>query len=251
MAGHSKWANIQHRKGAQDKKRAVLFSRLSKEITIASKMGGPDIDGNPRLRLAVKNARAESMPKDNIKRAIDKGQGAGGADYEDVRYEGFGPGGVGVIVEASTDNRNRAASEIRTAFAKNGGNLGETGSVSFGFDNVGEIVYPAEIGDEEAVLMAAIEAGAEDVVSDADVHIVYTAREDMMEVAGNLDIAFPTVEAKSTKLIWRPQNTVSIEGDAGETLLKLLDILDELDDVQNVYDNSDMSEAEMARLAGE
>jgi len=251
MAGHSKWANIQHRKGAQDKKRAVLFSRLSKEITIASKMGGPDPDGNPRLRLAIKNARAESMPKDNIKRAVDKGQGGGGADFEEVRYEGFGPGGVGVIVEASTDNRNRAASEIRTAFAKNGGNLGETGSVSFGFDQVGEIVYPAEIGDEEAVMDAAIEAGAEDVSSEDEVHIIYTAREDLMDVASNLEAAFKDVEAKSTKLIWKPQNMVPIEGDPAETLMKMLDILDELDDVQNVYDNSELSQAEMERLAAE
>ena len=160
MAGHSKWANIQHRKGAQDKKRAVLFARLSKEITIASKMGGPDPAMNPRLRLAVSNAKGQSVPKDNIQRAIDKGQGGGGEAFEDVRYEGVGPGGVGVIVEASTDNRNRAASEIRTAFSKNGGNLGETGSVSFGFENVGEIVYPLEVGDEMTVREAAIEAGA-------------------------------------------------------------------------------------------
>ncbi len=249
MAGHSKWANIQHRKGAQDKKRAVLFSRLSKEITIASKLGGPDPDGNPRLRLAIKNARGESMPKDNIKRAIDKGQGGGGADFEEVRYEGFGPGGVGIIVEASTDNRNRAASEIRTAFSKNGGNLGETGSVSFGFDQVGEIVYPAVVGDEEVVMDAAIEAGAEDVASEGNVHIIYTDREDLGDVASALEKVFSDVEARSTKLIWKPQNTVPIEGGPAETLIKLLDILDELDDVQNVYDNSELSETEMKRLA--
>lgn len=250
MAGHSKWANIQHRKGAQDKKRAVLFARLSKEITIASKLGGPDPDANPRLRLAIKNARGESMPKDNIKRAVDKGQGGGGEMYEDVRYEGFGPGGVGVIVEASTDNRNRAASEIRTAFSKNGGNLGETGSVSFGFENVGEIVYPLEAGDEDSVMEAAIEAGATDVESDEEGHYIYTEREDLMEVAGQLDEAFKDVEAKSTKLIWKPQNTVPVEGDPADTLMKLLDVLDDLDDVQNVYDNSELSDAEMARLAG-
>lgn len=249
MAGHSKWANIQHRKGAQDKKRAVLFSRLSKEITIAAKMGGGDPDGNPRLRLAIKNARAESMPKDNIKRAVDKGAGGGGDDYEEIRYEGFGPGGVGVIVEASTDNRNRAASDIRSTFSKNGGNLGETGSVSFGFDQVGEIVYPAEAGDEEAVMEAAIEAGASDVETDGGVHIVYTSREDLMDVAAALETAFPDIEAKSTKLIWKPQNTVPVEGGAAETLIKLLDTLDELDDVQSVYDNSELSEAEMERLA--
>lgn len=197
MAGHSKWANIQHRKGAQDKKRAVLFARLSKEITIASKMGGPDPNMNPRLRLAVANAKAASVPKDNIQRAIDKGQGGGGEAYEDIRYEGFGPGGVGIIVEASTDNRNRAASEIRTAFSKNGGNLGETGSVSFGFGNVGEIVYPAEAGDEMAVMEAAIEAGASDVESDDDAHYIYTEREDLMDVASALEGKFGDVDAKS------------------------------------------------------
>ncbi|MEO0982735.1 MAG: YebC/PmpR family DNA-binding transcriptional regulator [Pseudomonadota bacterium] len=249
MAGHSKWANIQHRKGAQDKKRAVLFARLSKEITIASKLGGPDPDANPRLRLAVANARAQSVPKDNIQRAIDKGQGGGGEDYEEVRYEGFGPGGVGIIVEASTDNRNRAASEIRSAFSKNGGNLGETGSVSFGFDQVGEIVYPAEIGDEEAVMEAALEAGAEDVESDDEVHIIYTAREELMEVASALEARFSDHEAKSTKLIWRPQNPIDVSGEQAETLIRLLDVLDELDDVQNVYGGYEISEAEMERLA--
>ncbi|MEO1474256.1 MAG: YebC/PmpR family DNA-binding transcriptional regulator, partial [Pseudomonadota bacterium] len=222
MAGHSKWANIQHRKGAQDKKRAVLFARLSKEITIASKMGGPDPNMNPRLRLAVANAKAASVPKDNIQRAIDKGQGGGGEAYEDIRYEGFGPGGVGIIVEASTDNRNRAASEIRTAFSKNGGNLGETGSVSFGFGNVGEIVYPAEAGDEMAVMEAAIEAGASDVESDDDAHYIYTEREDLMDVASALEGKFGDVDAKSTKLIWKPENTVPVEGDAADTLMKLL-----------------------------
>ncbi len=250
MAGHSKWANIQHRKGAQDKKRAVLFSRLSKEITIAAKLGGPDPDANPRLRLAVKNAKGESMPKDNIKRAIDKGAGGGGDAYEDIRYEGFGPGGVGIIVEASTDNRNRAASEIRSAFSKNGGNLGETGSVSFGFDQVGEIIYAAVIGDEETVMEAAIEAGAEDVEKDGDTYCIYTAREDLQAVAGALDTTWPEVEAKSTRLVWRPQTLVPVEGDAADTLMKLLDVLDELDDVQNVYDNSELSDAEMERLAG-
>ncbi|MEO1568982.1 MAG: YebC/PmpR family DNA-binding transcriptional regulator [Pseudomonadota bacterium] len=250
MAGHSKWANIQHRKGAQDKKRAVLFSRLSKEITIAAKLGGPDPDANPRLRLAIKNARGESMPKDNIKRAIDKGAGGGGEAYEDIRYEGFGPGGVGIIVEASTDNRNRAASEIRSTFSKNGGNLGETGSVSFGFDQVGEIVYPAEIGEEDAVMEAAIEAGAEDVQNEGDTYIIHTAREDLQDVASALDEIFTEIEAKSTKLVWRPQNNVPIEGDPADTLMKLLDTLDELDDVQSVYDNSELSDAEMERLAG-
>jgi len=250
MAGHSKWANIQHRKGAQDKKRAVLFSRLSKEITIASKMGGPDADGNPRLRLAIQNARAQSMPKDNIKRAVDKGQGGSGDDYIEIRYEGFGPGGVGIIVEASTDNKNRAASEIRTAFSKNGGNLGETGSVSFGFENVGEIQFDAAAGDEDTVMEAALEAGASDVESESVGHIVYTEREDLMDVAGALEGKFgEDVEAKSTKLIWKPQNVVPIAGDDVDKLMRLLDVLDDLDDVQNVYDNSEISEADLARLA--
>ena len=250
MAGHSKWANIQHRKGAQDKKRAVLFSRLSKEITIASKMGGPDPDGNPRLRLAIQNAKAQSVPKDNIKRAIDKGQGGGGEDYVEQRYEGFGPGGVGIIIEASTDNENRAASEISTTFSKNGGNLGETGSVSFGFENVGEIEYPPEAGDEDTVMMAALEAGATDVESSEDGHFIYTEREELMNVASALEGAFGEVEAKSTKLIWKPSNTVPVIGDDADLLMKLLDLLDELDDVQNVYDNSELSDEEMERLAG-
>ena len=249
MAGHSKWANIQHRKGAQDKKRAVLFSRLSKEITIATKMGGPDPDANPRLRLAIKNAKGSSLPKDNIKRAIDKGAGGGGDDYVDIRYEGFGPGGVGIIVEASTDNKNRAASDIRSTFSKNGGNLGETGSVSFGFDQVGEIIYPAEVGEEDDVMMVVLEAGATDMEVDGETYVIYTEREGLNEVAGALDEAWPDVEATSTKLIWKPQNTVPVEGQAADTLMKLLHTLDELDDVQNVYDNSELSDEEMERLA--
>ena len=250
MAGHSKWANIQHRKGAQDKKRAVLFSRLSKEITIASKLGGADPDGNPRLRLAIQNARAQSMPKDNIKRAVDKGQGGAGDDYSEIRYEGFGPGGVGIIVEASTDNKNRAASEIRTTFSKNGGNLGETGSVSFGFENVGEIQYDLAAATEEEILDAALEAGANDVATDQDGHFIYTDRETLMEVAAALDATLEGHQAKSTKLIWKPSNTVPVSGDTADKLLNLLDLLDELDDVQSLYDNSELSAAELERLAG-
>lgn len=250
MAGHSKWANIQHRKGAQDKKRAVLFSRLSKEITIASKLGGPDHDGNPRLRLAIQNARAQSMPKDNIKRAVDKGQGGAGDDYAEIRYEGFGPGGVGIIVEASTDNKNRAASEIRTTFSKNGGNLGETGSVSFGFENVGEIQYDLAAATEDEILDAALEAGANDVVTDEDGHSIFTDRETLMEVASALDIALEGHQAKSTKLIWKPSNTVPVSGETADKLMNLLDLLDELDDVQSLYDNSELSAEEMERLAG-
>lgn len=250
MAGHSKWANIQHRKGAQDKKRAVLFARLSKEITIASKLGGPDPDGNPRLRLAIQNARAQSMPKDNIKRAVDKGQGGGGDDYVEIRYEGFGPGGIGIIVEASTDNKNRAASEIRSTFSKNGGNLGETGSVSFGFENVGEISFDPDVADEEQVLEAALDAGAVDVTSDEDGHFIFTERETLMEVASALEGQFGDHEPKSVKLIWRASNGVPVAGDDADKLMQLLDALDELDDVQNVYDNSELSAEEVARLAG-
>ncbi len=249
MAGHSKWANIQHRKGAQDKKRAAMFAKLSKEITIASKLGGPDPDANPRLRLAIQNARAQSMPKDNIQRAVDKGSGGNAEEYFDIRYEGFGPAGVGIIVEVSTDNKNRAASDVRSTFGKNGGNLGETGSVSFGFDQVGEIVLPVEAGDEETVMMAALEAGASDVESDESGHYIYTERDEFMEVAGKLAEAFPDVEAKSTNLIWKPENLIEVSGEQAETVLRLVDVLEDLDDVQNVYHSAEISEEELERIA--
>ncbi|MEM1102747.1 MAG: YebC/PmpR family DNA-binding transcriptional regulator [Pseudomonadota bacterium] len=247
MAGHSKWANIQHRKGRQDAKRSKLFSKLSKEITVAAKMGTPDPEMNPRLRLAVQAAKAQSMPKDNIERAIKKSQAGDAETYEEIRYEGFGPGGVGVIVEALTDNRNRTASDVRSTFSKNGGNLGETGSVSFGFDQVGAIEYAAEIGDEEAVLEGAIEAGAEDVASSEDGHEIYTAASDLSDVAAALEKSFG--EPRAAKLIWRPQNTVPVEGDQARVMLKLLDALDDNDDVQNVYANFDISDADMESLA--
>ena len=250
MAGHSKWANIQHRKGAQDKKRSALFARLSKELTIASKLGGSDPDGNPRLRLAIANARGQSMPKDNIQRAIDKGQGAGGGEFEEIRYEGFGPGGVGIIVEVSTDNRNRAASEIRSSFSKGGGNLGETGSVSFGFSNVGEIVYPAEVGDEQVVMDVAIEVGASDIESDSQGHYIYAEREDFMDVVSGLSEHFKDIAPVSTKLIWKAENSIPVDGETAEKLLRLLERLDELDDVQNVFDNSDIPDAELTRILG-
>ncbi len=249
MAGHSKWANIQHRKGAQDKKRAKMFSKLSKEITIAAKMGGGDPDMNPRLRLAIANAKGQSMPKDNITRAIDKAVGGDVEAFEEIRYEGFASGGVGIIVECSTDNKNRSSSDVRTAFSKNGGNLGETGSVSFGFDQVGEIVFPKEAGDEDAVMDAAIEAGAEDVLSEDDVHIIYTAREDLMEVAGALEGKFGEVEAASTSLIWKPQNLVPCDEDTASSILKLVEVLEDLDDVQNVYGNYDIPDDVMEKLA--
>ncbi|PHS23028.1 MAG: YebC/PmpR family DNA-binding transcriptional regulator [Robiginitomaculum sp.] len=246
MAGHSKWANIQHRKGRQDKARSKLFSKLSKEIAIAAKMGGGDPDANPRLRLAINNAKSQSVPKDNIQRAVDKATGADGADYEEIRYEGFGPAGIGIIVEVSTDNKNRAAAEVRTAFAKNGGNLGETGSVAFMFDHIGEVQYAADAADEDTMLEAAIEAGAEDVVSDADTHIIYCAREDLHEVVKALETNFG--EPGSANMIWKPQNTIDVGADKAGILLKLMDALEDSDDVQNVYANFDISEEVMESL---
>ncbi len=249
MAGHSKWANIQHRKGKADKAKSKLFSKLAKEITIAAKIGMADPAMNPRLRLAVNNAKAASMPKDNIQRAIDKGAGNDGATYEYIRYEGFAPGGVGLIIECSTDNKNRAASDVRATLTKNGGNLGQTGAVSSGFENVGEIVYPAEAGSADEVMEAAIEAGASDVESDGEGHWIYTARADLAEVAGALEGKLKTAPT-STNLIWKPLNTVPVTGEDADALMKMLELLEDLDDVQNVYGNYELSEAEMERLAG-
>lgn len=252
MAGHSKWANIQHRKGRQDKARGKLFSKLSKEITIAAKMGGPDPDMNPRLRLAVANAKGQSMPKDNIQRAIDKATGGDVEAYEEIRYEGFGPGGIGLIVEVSTDNRNRAASDVRTAFSKNGGNMGETGAVAFMFDQVGEIRFPVTVGDEEAVFEAAIEAGAEDVSTeegDEDEpgeYVIICAREDLGEVSSALQEKLG--EAKSANIIWKPQNLIEVEADKAAGVMKLLEVLDDLDDVQNVFSNADFSDEALAGM---
>lgn len=250
MAGHSKWANIQHRKGRQDAVRSKLFSRLSKEIAIAAKLGGPDPDANPRLRLAVANAKGQSMPKDNIQRAIDKASGGDADTYEDIRYEGFGPAGIGVIVEVSTDNKNRAAAEVRTAFAKNGGNMGETGSVAFMFDNVGEIRYPLSKADEDTMMEAAIEAGADDVASEEGdeenegQHVIFTAREDLMEVVSALSEQFE--DPSSAKIIWKPQNLIEVPGDKVDTLMKMMEALEDCDDVQNVYANFDISDEDMA-----
>jgi YebC/PmpR family DNA-binding regulatory protein len=246
MAGHSKFKNIMHRKGAQDKKRSAQFSKLSREITVAAKMGAPDPDMNPRLRLAVNNAKAASMPKDNIQRAIDKAGAAGGEDYEEVRYEGYGPGGVALIVEALTDNRNRTATNVRTAFSKNGGNLGATGAVSHGFERKGLIEYPASAGDEEAVLEAAIEAGADDVESGDDGHTIWTDMEALHEVAGALEKVLG--EAESVKLAWKPNLTVEVDEGNAATLLKLVDTLDDDDDVQTVWGNYEVSDEIMERL---
>ncbi|MEP1231080.1 MAG: YebC/PmpR family DNA-binding transcriptional regulator [Litorimonas sp.] len=255
MAGHSKWANIQHRKGRQDKIRSKLFSKLAKDIAIASKIGGPDPDMNPRLRLAIANAKGQSMPKDNIKRAVDKGAGGDGADYEEIRYEGFGPGGIGFIVEASTDNKNRAAMAVRTAFSKNGGALGETGSVAFMFDQMGKIEYPLEVADEDGMMEAAIEAGADDCETDAasddqwdeyePVHTVWTARDDLGTVASELEKNFG--EAKSVNLVWKGQNDID-NPDQAAAVMRLQDALDDCDDVSSVFHNFDMSEAALSAL---
>ncbi len=246
MAGHSKYKNIMHRKGAQDKKRSAQFSKLAREITVAAKMGMPDPDMNPRLRAAVNAAKAQSMPKDNIQRAIDKAVKGDAENYEEVRYEGYGPGGVALIVEALTDNRNRTATNVRTAFAKNGGNLGASGAVSHGFERLGLIEYPASAGDEEKVLDAAIDAGAQDVESDADGHALWTSIESLHEVARALEPALG--EAEAVKLAWKPSLKVDVgEGEAA-TLFKLIDVLDDDDDVQTVWGNYDVSDAVMEKL---
>jgi YebC/PmpR family DNA-binding regulatory protein len=246
VAGHSKFKNIMHRKGAQDKKRSAMFSKLSREITVAAKMGMPDVDMNPRLRLAVNAAKAQSMPKDNIQRAIDKATKGEGENYEEVRYEGYGPGGVAVIVEALTDNRNRTATNVRTAFSKNGGNLGASGAVSHGFDRMGLITYPASVGDNDKVFEAALEAGAEDVTSDEDEHQIWTAMDALHEVAKALEDGLGAAE--SAKLAWKPQTTVEVDEANAATLLKLIDTLEDDDDVQTVWGNYEVPDAVMEKL---
>jgi YebC/PmpR family DNA-binding regulatory protein len=248
MAGHSKFKNIMHRKGRADSARSKLFSKLSREITVAAKTGLPDPNMNARLRLAVNNAKAESLPKDVIERAIKKAAGGEAEAYEEIRYEGFGPGGVGVIVEVLTDNRNRAASNVRSTFSKNGGNLGETGSVAFMWDRVGQITYGPQAGSEDKVMDAAIEAGAEDVESDEDGHTIYTAFADLSEVAAALEAALGP--AKSTAIAWRPKARAPVSGDAAASLMKLLESLEDEDDVQNVWSNEDIDAAELEKLAG-
>ena len=248
MAGHSKFKNIMHRKGRADSVRSKLFSKLSREITVAAKSGLPDPTMNARLRLAVTNAKAESMPKDNIDRAIKKGAVGDGESYDEVRYEGFGPGGISLIVEGLTDNRNRAAANVRSTFAKNGGNMGAAGSVTFMFDRLGQLTYPAKAGSEDAIMEAAIEAGAEDTSSDEDGHIIFTGYEAFAEVAAALEPVLG--EAKSSKIIWRPRSLTPISGDAVATLLKLLDALDDDDDVQNVYGDYEISDEDMEKYGG-
>lgn len=246
MAGHSKWANIQHRKGRQDAARSKLFSKLSKEITVAAKMGDPDPEKNPRLRLAVKEAKTNSVPKDVIERAIKKSTAGEGEDYEEIRYEGYGPNGVAIIVEAMTDNRNRTASNVRSIFSKNGGNLGETGSVAFMFERKGEIIYPAEAGDADTVMEAAIEAGAEDCESDEGGHVIYSADTDLSDVSTALETALG--EAESTKLIWRPTTSTELELEDMQRLMKLIDALEDDDDVQRVTANFEASDEVMDQL---
>ncbi|GAB5373895.1 MAG: YebC/PmpR family DNA-binding transcriptional regulator [Acuticoccus sp.] len=247
MAGHSKFKNIMHRKGAQDAKRSKLFSKLSREITVAAKMGTPDPDMNPRLRLAIAAAKAQSVPKDNIERAIKKAAGDEDANYDEVRYEGYGPGGVAVLVEALTDNRNRTAGVVRAAFAKHGGALGETGSVAFMFDRVGEIEYAADAADADAVMEAAIEAGAEDVASDEELHVITCAFGDLAEVSGALTESLG--EPQAVRTVWRPQTSTAVDEDKAGTLMKLIDVLEDDDDVQNVFANYEISDEVMEKLA--
>jgi len=246
MAGHSKFKNIMHRKGAQDKKRAGMFSKLSREITVAAKSGMPDPDMNPRLRAAISAAKAQSMPKDNIQRSIDKAARGDAETYEEIRYEGFGPGGVSLIIEALTDNRNRTATNVRTAVSKNGGNLGASGSVSHAFDHVGLINYPATAGDAEKVFEAALDAGAEDVSSSDDGHEIWTEIGALHEVAKALEPVLG--EPEGAKLAWRPQTSIDVTEDDAATLLKLIDALDEDDDVQQVWGNYEVSDEVMKRL---
>jgi len=246
MAGHSKFKNIMHRKGAQDKKRSALFSKLSREITVAAKMGLPDPAMNARLRAAVLAARAGGMPKDNIERAIKKAEGSEGENYEELRYEGFGPGGVSLIIETLTDNRNRTATNVRTAMAKNGGNLGASGSVSHGFERLSLISYPATAGSADKVFEAALEAGAEDVESSEDSHEIWTSVDALHEVAKALEAVLG--EAEGTKLAWKPGTVVTLGADEATQLLKLIDILEEDDDVQTVWGNYDVPEDVLAAL---
>jgi YebC/PmpR family DNA-binding regulatory protein len=248
MAGHSQFKNIMHKKGKQDALRSKLFSKLAREITVAAKMGLPDVNMNARLRAAVTAARAENMPKDNIERAIKKASGAEGENYDEVRYEGYAPGGVAVIIEALTDNRNRTAGEVRSYFTKAGGALAETGAVAFMFDHVGRIDYDASVASEEAMLEAAIEAGADDVATTAEGHEVTTSMESLREVQKALEAKFG--EPRKAAFVWRPQNTVSLDDETGEKVLRLVGALEDNDDVQTVYANFEVSDALVAKLGG-
>ncbi len=248
MAGHSQFKNIMHRKGRQDAQKSKLFSKLAREITVAAKLGAPDPDMNPRLRAAILAARAENMPKDNIQRAISKASGGDADNYEEIRYEGYGIGGAAFIVEAMTDNRNRSASDIRSAFTKYGGNLAETGAVAFMFDRVGLVEFDAKVADDDTMLEAAIEAGAEDVSSSEDGHEVYCEQTQLNEVSKALETKFG--EPKKSALIWKAQNMISVDDETGEKLLKLMEVLQDHDDVQNVYSNFEVSDALLEKLSG-
>lgn len=248
MAGHSKFKNIMHRKGAQDKKRAGLFAKLSKEITVAAKMGGEDPDSNARLRLSIATARSNSMPKDNIERAVKKGVGGGeDTNYDEIRYEGYGPGGIAVLVDVLTDNKNRAASEIRAAFSKNGGNMGEQGSVSFMFDRVGTIEFSAEVADADTVFEEALEAGAENVESDEDGHEITCAADDLHAVLGVLEAKFG--EPKAAKLAWSPKTVTPVGEDKAEQVMRFIDAMEDNDDVQTVSSNFDIPDDVLEKLA--
>jgi YebC/PmpR family DNA-binding regulatory protein len=248
MAGHSQFKNIMHRKGRVDAHRSKLFSKLAREITVAAKMGMPDPAMNPRLRAAILAARAENMPKDNIERAIKKAQGGDAENYDEIRYEGYGPGGAAIIVEAMTDNRNRTASDVRSTFTKSGGNLAETGAVSFMFDRVGVVQFAAEAADADAMFEAGIEAGAEDVVSTSDGHEIYCDQGALADVTKALEGRFG--EPRKSALVWRPQNTIAVDDEAGEKLLRLMESLEDHDDVQNVFVNFEVSDALMQKMAG-
>ena len=247
MAGHSKWANIQHRKGAQDKKRGKLFTKLIREITVAAKMGGSDLDANPRLRLAVDKAKGQSMPKDNIERAVKRGAGEmDGDDFFEIRYEGYGPGGTAVMVDCLTDNRNRTVAEVRHAFTKFGGNLGADGSVNYLFNQVGQLLFPTGI-DEDAVMEAAIEAGAEDVIVDDDGSVeVLTSPTDFEQVRDGMAAA--GMEAEAAQITMRASTSAELGVKEAGSMIKMLEVLEDLDDVQEVYSNADISEDVLAEL---
>ncbi|WFR99970.1 YebC/PmpR family DNA-binding transcriptional regulator [Rhizobium tumorigenes] len=247
MAGHSQFKNIMHRKGRQDSVRSKMFSKLAREITVAAKAGLPDPTMNAALRLAIQNAKAQSMPKDNIDRAIKKASGSEGENYEQIRYEGYGPGGTAVIVEALTDNRNRTASNVRSTFTKAGGTLGETGSVSFSFDHVGEITYKLAVGDADKVMEAAIEAGADDVATDEEGHTIICGFEALNEVSKALEATLG--EAETVKIVWKAQNTVPVDEEKAVSVMKLIDSLEDDDDVQSVYSNFEVSDEVMAKLS--
>ncbi|MGC1357059.1 MAG: YebC/PmpR family DNA-binding transcriptional regulator [Xanthobacteraceae bacterium] len=247
MAGHSQFKNIMHRKGRQDAAKSKLFGKLAREITVSAKIGIPDPEMNPRLRAAIIAARAENMPKDNIERSIKKASGGDAETYEEIRYEGYGPGGVAVIVEVLTDNRNRTAGEVRATFTKSGGNLAETGAVSFMFDRIGVIEYDAAVAGADAMFEAALEAGAADVVSGENGHEIYAAPDQFGVVAKALEAKFG--EPRRATLVWRPQNTVAVNDEQGEKLLKLIESLNEHDDVQNVYANFEVSDEFMQRMS--